>query len=90
MTIAVRRAISFSDIFRRYPPVIPFLEAFLVFCCKLRLRSTMTEFSALERAAPDVISILQGMDDFFNARIAVIGGMVLEKYLVDSRATEVS
>jgi len=50
----------------------------------------MTEFSALERAAPDVISILQGMDDFFNARIAVIGGMVLEKYLVDSRATEVS
>lgn len=47
----------------------------------------MTSLSTLERAAADVISILKGIDEFSNARIAVIGGMALRKYLPNGRTT---
>jgi hypothetical protein len=49
----------------------------------------MTSISTLERAAADVISILKGIDEFSNARIAVIGGMALRKYLPNGRTTDV-
>ena len=56
---------------------------------EFRPSSTMTSLSTLERAAADVISILKGIDEFSNARIAVIGGMALRKYLPNGRTTDV-
>ncbi|KAL8923936.1 MAG: hypothetical protein Q9208_004373 [Pyrenodesmia sp. 3 TL-2023] len=41
----------------------------------------MTSLSTLERAAIDVVSILKGIDEFSNARIAVIGTNVEQKLL---------
>ena len=43
----------------------------------------------LERAAADVISILKGISEYSNAKIAVIGGLALWKYLPSGRTTEV-
>lgn len=44
----------------------------------------------LEAAASEVISVLKGIREFSNARIAVIGGLALWKYLPNGRTTEVS
>jgi hypothetical protein len=43
----------------------------------------------LEKAAAEVISILKGMKDFSNSKIAVIGGLALWKYVPNGRTTEV-
>ncbi|EQB51598.1 hypothetical protein CGLO_08849 [Colletotrichum gloeosporioides Cg-14] len=42
----------------------------------------------LEAAASEVISVLKGIREFSNARIAVIGGLALWKYLPNGRTTE--
>ena len=46
-------------------------------------------FSELEAAAGAVIEILKTMPEFSNAKIAVIGGLGLWKYLRDYRTSEV-
>jgi hypothetical protein len=46
-------------------------------------------FAELEAAASSVIGILQTMPEFSNAKIAVIGGLGLWKYLRGYRTTEV-
>lgn len=46
-------------------------------------------FPELEAAAGSVIGILQTMPEFSGARIAVIGGLGLWKYLRNYRTTEV-
>ena len=43
----------------------------------------------LEAAASDVIHILKGINEYSNARIAVIGGLALWKYIPTGRTTEV-
>jgi hypothetical protein len=43
----------------------------------------------LEQAANGVINILKSVPEFFNARIAVIGGMGVMKYTQSYRATNV-
>jgi hypothetical protein len=47
-------------------------------------------FAELESAASDVIRILKTMNEFSSAKIAVIGGLGLWKYLRGYRTTEVS
>lgn len=46
-------------------------------------------FAELEAAAAAVIRILQGIPEFSNARIALIGGLGLWKYIRGYRTTEV-
>lgn len=46
-------------------------------------------FAELETAAGAVIGILKTMPEFSNAKIAVIGGLGLWKYIRGYRATEV-
>lgn len=46
-------------------------------------------FAELEAAAGAVIGILKNMPEFSNAKIAVIGGLGLWKYLRGYRTTEV-
>lgn len=46
-------------------------------------------FAELEAAADAVIRILQTMSEFSNAKIAVIGGLGLWKYMRSYRTTEV-
>lgn len=43
----------------------------------------------LETAAADVITLLKGIREYSNARIAVIGGLALWKYIPGGRTTEV-
>jgi len=45
--------------------------------------------SELNRAAAEVISILNGITDYSNAKVAVIGGLALWNYVQNGRATEV-
>lgn len=47
-------------------------------------------FLELEAAAKDVIRFLKRMPEFSNARILVIGGLGVWKYLTTYRTTEVS
>lgn len=49
----------------------------------------MTSQAELEQAAADVIGILKNMVEFKNARIAVIGGLAMRKYMPNGRTTEV-
>ncbi|MCJ1401157.1 hypothetical protein MMC11_004369 [Xylographa trunciseda] len=42
----------------------------------------------LETAAADVIRILKGISEYSNARIAIIGGLALWKYIPAGRTTE--
>ena len=44
----------------------------------------------LEAAAADVIRILKGISEYSNARIAIIGGLALWKYIPVGRTTDVS
>ncbi|KAK1729322.1 uncharacterized protein BDZ83DRAFT_50569 [Colletotrichum acutatum] len=48
----------------------------------------MTERILLENAASEVISILKGIPEFSHARVAVIGGLALWKYVPTGRTTE--
>jgi len=43
----------------------------------------------LETVAADVICILKGMPEYSDARIAIIGGLALWKYIFIGRTTEV-
>ena len=45
--------------------------------------------SQLETAAADVIGILKGISEYSDARIAIIGGLALWKYIPRGRTTEV-
>ncbi|OJD24744.1 hypothetical protein ACJ73_03899 [Blastomyces percursus] len=50
--------------------------------------SSPPSFTELEAAAEDVIRILRGVPEFASARVAIIGGMSLWKYLDGYRTTE--
>ena len=50
---------------------------------------SVPSFAELEAAASSVIGILQMMPESSNARIAVIGGLSLWKYLRRYRTTQV-
>ena len=43
----------------------------------------------LETAAADVIRILKGISEYSDAKIAIIGGLALWKYIPTGRTTEV-
>ncbi|KAF2459309.1 hypothetical protein BDY21DRAFT_337915 [Lineolata rhizophorae] len=48
----------------------------------------MPSLNELETAAADVLNILKGIPEFSNARVAVIGGLALWKYIPTGRTTE--
>lgn len=49
----------------------------------------LPSLAELNRAASDVITILKGIPDYSNAKVAVIGGLALWNYVRDGRTTEV-
>ena len=49
----------------------------------------MPTLAELNRAASEVITILKGITDYSNAKIAVIGGLALWNYVQNGRTTEV-
>lgn len=49
-----------------------------------------TGLTALEEAAEDVIGLLKTIPELAEAKIAIIGGMAIVKYLKEYRTTEVS
>lgn len=51
---------------------------------------SLPSFSDLELASQAVITILKRLPEFANAKIAIIGGSSLWKYIREYRSTEVS
>lgn len=49
----------------------------------------MVSLDELETAAADVIRILKGISEYSNARVAIIGGLALWRYIPTGRTTEV-
>ena len=50
----------------------------------------MPSRTQLETAAAGVIRILKGIGEYSNARIAIIGGLALWRYIPTGRTTEVN
>jgi hypothetical protein len=49
----------------------------------------MPTLAELNRAAAEVITILKGITDYSDARVAVIGGLALWNYVQNGRTTDV-